>query len=168
MFEYLKDFHAIVVTGPQRSGTRIASKMISEDTGKHHIDERHIYIDSLYRFRDAVFSGGVIQAPALCRFCHVFGNNDQYAVVMMRRPIEDIIASQERINWTRQWEPLELAYYNVEQGPIARVKYEFWQEQKQAINHWFEVEYESLRDHRLWVPKQERLEFASHQTRVLP
>ena len=48
MFEYLKEFPVVLVTGPQRSGTRICAKMIAHDTGHRFVDEREIHTDSLY------------------------------------------------------------------------------------------------------------------------
>jgi len=43
MFKYLTKYNHILVTGPQRSGTTIAAKMIAKDT-------RHKYIKELARF----------------------------------------------------------------------------------------------------------------------
>ena len=169
MFEYLDGFRNIVVTGPQRSGTRIAAKMIAYDLDYYFLDERKIFIDSYYALVQALadFEQHVIQAPALCRWVHHLGINDDLAIVLMRRDIKDIIASQQRVEW--RWEPLELIFYGrkVNEGPIAEVKYEYWDEvQKHYIKNAFEVEYESMRDHPLWVPKIYRKDFDSHQTEL--
>ena len=76
----------------------------------------------------------------------------------MRRRIEDIIASQERVEWTG--EPYELSRYGLKEGVISKVKYDYWDNgQKAKIHNPFEVEYESLREHPLWVPKEERLDW---------
>ena len=98
MFDYLKAFSKILITGPQRSGTRVASKMIAMDTGLRFVGEEEIHVDSLntlvewLRMRD----GFVIQCPALCRYMHQIVT-DEVAVVMMMRPVDEIVASQERI-----------------------------------------------------------------------
>jgi len=172
LFEYLSKHKRIVVTGPQRSGTRIGAKMISYDLGYNLIDEREIDIDSLYRLNDMIrLDKVVIQAPALCRFAHFFGVAQDTAVVLMVRDIDDIIASQERINWT--YESIEMVYYAdliegglLEAGPIAAVKYQGWELQKAGIPHWYEIEYKSLKGHPLWIDKIERKSFAPHQTNL--
>ena len=164
MFHRLSKFDKILVTGPQRSGTRICAKMIAHDTGHGYVDELDIKMDSLYSFQ-ALFSrekSVVIQCPVMCRHIHMF-NMDNVAVVLMRRRVEDIVASQERIAWP--WEKLELARYDRLDGVIAEVKYRFWDEyQKQRLEHAFEVEYDGLSKHPLWVTKDLRRKFSATQT----
>lgn len=169
MFEHLAKFRVVIVTGPQRSGTRITAKMIAHDTGHQFIDERAINIDSLYRLVDALrLNGVVVQCPALSRWVHTFGQNEDIAIVMVRRPVEDIIASQERINWTEQFEMIELIRYGAIKGPIARVKYDYWDShQKEHILNAFDVNYEDLSNHPLWIDKSKRADFGPHQTRVV-
>jgi hypothetical protein len=157
MFEWLKDFPKVIVTGPQRSGTRITAKMIAFDTGHTLIDEFDIEMDSLYEFwwRYDTRLNFVAQCPSLCRYAHIFGENDDTAIVLVRRNIADIIASQERVKWIN--EKLELARYDRTDGIIAEVKYQFWDEhQKPRIKHAFEVEYEQLAAHALWLPQEQR------------
>ena len=48
----------------------------------------------------------VIQCPTLCRHIHFFSAPDT-VIILMRRKVEDIIASQRRIQWVYEW--LELA-----------------------------------------------------------
>lgn len=161
---WLGKFDKIIVTGPQRSGTRICAKMIAHDTGHRYVDESEVGIDSLYRLRTLLQSNHrfVVQCPALCRHVHVFSDDDT-AIVLMRRDVEDIIASQKRIGWS--WEKVELARYDRSDGAIAEVKYRFWEEgQRRQIRHAFEIEYESLARHPLWVPKLLRRSFRAGQT----
>lgn len=163
MFENLRDYNRIVVTGPQRSGTRICAKMIAQDTGKIYVDESEIAVDSLHRTIQVLFNRGIVlQAPGMCHAVHSFGNNDGLLIVLMRRNIADIIKSQERINWT--YEAAELLKYGGKSGPIAKLKYEFWEQQKPFINNWLEVDYTSLAIHPLWVPKEKREGFGDTQT----
>jgi hypothetical protein len=164
MFEWLASFDKILVTGPQRSGTRICSKMIAYDTGHEFIDEASISMDGMYRLNLFLEAARplVIQCPVLCRYVHMFKGN-KIAIVLMRRAVEDIIKSQERIGW--QWEWLELARYDRTDGSIAEIKYQFWaQYQKERIQHAFEIEYESLAVHPLWAAKELRQDFAPIQT----
>jgi coenzyme PQQ synthesis protein D (PqqD) len=168
MFEWLKKFRKILVTGPQRSGTRICAKMIARDTGYKFIDEKAFGADSIYRLFHVIQRNEhcVIQGPGLCRYVHMFEGEDT-CIVLMRRNIKDIVASQERIGWT--WERAELMRYDRPDCVIARVKYDFWEKyQKALIRHAFEVEYESLAGHPLWVPKKQRLNFRADQTERLP
>ncbi len=138
--------------------------MIAYDTGHEYIDEEDIGVDSLSRLRSHLRTKRrvVVQCPASCRHVHMF-STDNTAIVLMRRSVEDIVASQERIGWT--WERLDLARYDRSDGVIAEVKYQFWEEyQKERIKHAFEIEYESLAEHPLWVPRHLRRSFAPEQT----
>jgi hypothetical protein len=163
MFEYLKAYNRIIVTGPQRSGTRICAKMIAYDTGMAYIDEAEIAVDSTHRMAQILFNQGIVlQAPGMCHCVHYFGKNENLLVVMVFRDINDIIRSQERIDW--KYEAIERIKYGGKLGPIAKLKYEFWEKQKPLIHHWVEVEYESLKEHPLWVPKEKREGFGDTQT----
>lgn len=170
MFEHLEEFSNVVVTGPQRSGTTIAGQMIAMDLGRKYVDEMRFGVRRLDRVKK-ILDGSepvVIQAPALCRWVHLFARRPDTAVVMMRRDPADIIASQEAMDWTRRFEPNELAAYGVKAGPICKVKYAFWERHQRALlgEHAFEVEYESLRGHQLWVSEDLRQDFGPKQTRV--
>jgi hypothetical protein len=164
MFEWLSRFNKILVTGPQRSGSRTCAKMIAYDTGHEYIDENDLGMDSLYGLCSFIDGNRkvVIQCPVLCRYVHMLGIDD-IAIVMMRRNVQDIMASQKRINWN--WEWLELARYDRSDGIIAEVKYQFWdQHQKDHIKYAFEVEYEQLAAHPLWLGKELRHDFSPIQT----
>jgi hypothetical protein len=164
MFEWLAKFNKIIVTGPHRAGTRICAKMIAHDTGYEYVDESDIYFDCLHALCRLLGNTKryVIQCPALCRYVHTLSTDD-LSVVMMRRDEEDIIASQKRLNQFA--EKSELARYDHSSGVLARIKYQFWeQEQRDRIKHAFEIEYESLATHPLWIPKPLRQGFSFVQT----
>ena len=169
LFDFLKPFSKIYVTGPQRSGTRVAAKMIARDLGLRYIDEDVIGFQALAVQNMAEFyrilnedDGFVMQAPATAYACQEAP--DDVAVVFIVRDIDDIIASQERIGWTELYESIELARYGASEGPIAQVKYDAWQWQKQELAHPFELEYEDLATHPMWVTKEKRGEFSAGQT----
>ena len=87
------------------------------------------------------------------------------AIVLMRRDVQGIIASEKRVGWTgsihNKW---ELGHYGLNEGNIAEVKYQFWEEtQRDLIDNPFEVEYESLAAHPMWIPKEERINFRTTQ-----
>ena len=166
MFEWLTDFKKILVTGPHRSGTRICAQTVARDTGYEYIDEIDLHMDSLHDMLSIYIhkKDFVAQCPALCRYIHLFSAQDT-AIIFMCRKIEDIQASQKRIKWSHEW--LELARYDRNEGTIAEVKYQFWQEyQKDKIIQPFEIDYESLADHPMWVSKPLRNNFRAEQTQM--
>ena len=172
MFEYLKDYKVIIVTGPQRSGTRIGAKCIAHDLGYEYIDEAEVYVDSLYQLVTVVRArdNSVIQCPALSHVAHELAS-PRAAVVMMVRDVKDIVASQERIDWA--WELVEYAQYQLatdywrwDDSTIASVKYSYWDQYWNGRPHCFDLEYESLRGHPLWVPGELRKNFGFSQTEV--
>lgn len=164
MFEWLSKFDRIFVTGPQRSGTRICAKMIAHDTGHEYFDENDINMDSFYNFSSLLEKKEkcVIQCPTLCRHIHFFDSEDN-AIILMRRNVKDIIKSQKRIKWSKEW--LELIRYDRSKGIIAEIKYDYWEKnQEKQIKNAFEIEYDSLKTHPLWVNKKERENFLPMQS----
>lgn len=159
-------FRFVLITGPQRSGTRIAARIIAHDLPHRYVDETEIHTDSLYALATllAQTEGVIVQCPALCRDIHFFGDRDDVLIVMMMRDLLDIRASQDRVGWTGSWEPLEQFRYRVETN-IADAKYHYWQEsQRSRIKNWLELRYEDLSGHSLWIPKERRVGFEATQT----
>jgi len=168
MFEYLAEFLKILVTGPQRSGTTICAAMIAEDLGYTFHPEEDIGVSDLRKMEQLFQSEArfVLQCPSLMRYAEEVSAPDT-AVVLMCRATEDIIASEERIEWTH--EPVELARYGLTKGPISVVKYNYWiDRQRDRIINVFDVEYESLTSHPLWVPKERRVGFERRQISEKP
>ena len=170
MFEHLREWHRILVVGPQRSGTRIGAEMISHDTGFWFIPEEYFAVDSLNQLWRLFQTNHdiVVQAPALTCYAHTLGMLDpSLGVVMMMRPLEDILASQKKIRW--RWEEPELIRLGIAgggTGAAALERYYRWEHgQKDALGRQAtEVEYESLSGHPLWVPKERRVNFGPRQT----
>jgi len=173
MFDYLARFRTIVVTGPQRSGTTIAAKMIAHDLQREHIDEQDYGTHDLLCFLRIIDRSAVIQAPALSAYCHLLPAH--VAVVFMRREIDAIQASQDRAlmasgrTWTQEEEPVELRKYFCDSGPIAAIKYDAWDRfQKATMKRQgkasFDLNYASLASHPLWVPPHERRDWHPKQT----
>jgi len=162
MFEHLKEYDKILVSGPQRSGTRICAKMIANDLAYEYVDEDDFKISNLGRLKKVMEKSKiVVHCPAVSRWLHELVAND-VLIIFMRRDIEDIIASQERIGWN---DSFQLRFYNTDEGIISKVKYGFWEAvQKPLIKHWLEVEYKSLTEHPLWIPKDRRKNFKPRQT----
>lgn len=170
MFESLKKYSQIFVTGPQRSGTTIASKMIAADTGFKYVDEFKFGVCNQQIIRELIrtTSQNVIQCPGLCRHIHEIAD-DTMAVILMCRSIEDIIASQTRIDW--KCEKMELMKYRQDErfnlSTIAEIKYKFWDDvQKSRIKNAIELQYEFISGHPLWVEKSLRQKFHAKQTNL--
>lgn len=166
LLDKLSDWRVVTVTGPQRSGTRIATKILAHDLGRRFVGEEEYQVGQhdglLMRYFDLTRSGEpmVIHAPALSASAHHMPG----AVVFMRRSIRDIVRSQERIQWA--YEEWELWRYFTDTGPIAFVKYRAWHQFQRPIleGRAFDLEYVSLAEHPLWVTPDKRAAFSPHQT----
>jgi hypothetical protein len=126
MFENIKDFNNIVVSGPQRSGTRIVSKAISSDINKEYIDEKEINFHDFRLLEYYLLKGNVvIQCPGLCHKLHEISTLSTL-IVLVRRPVEEILKSEHRVGWTDLSRNQELYKYGYSSGIISKVKYEYW------------------------------------------
>ena len=171
MFEHLTGygFSQILVSGPQRAGTRICGKIIAADTGYNFVDEMDV-VTVRGMVNRMMQKGNVIQCPGFARFIHIFAR-ERVLVVWMRRPTAEIIASQERVEWTD--EPTERWLYADAYGdqysdwPICEIKKHYWnQVQKPQIANWLEVDYADLANHRLWIDPEKRVDFQWNQTEM--
>jgi hypothetical protein len=154
------NFRNIIVTGPQRSGTRIGAKVIADELNFTYTDETELLTDSAYKLQwfldDEKYR--VLQCPALCHTVHFFGQRDEVAIVLMWRDIDEIGKSEERIGWNRsRWADIERFHYRKFNGPLAYRKYQYWVDyQVNNIKHPFKLPYKWLKQHPLWVPKDQR------------
>ena len=175
MFEHLAIYDQILVTGPQRSGTTIAAKMIAQDTGHRYVDEVEYGTHSEEAFLDLLRTSHrvVVQCPAMCHVVHQVAASSTL-VVMMIRDCDDIQASEERVGWTIGvyqelytfgMTPLRARAYRMKGGQVAPLKYRRWrEEQRDLVPHYLELEYEALSTHPLWVPREQRVHFTARQT----
>ena len=164
MFEHLAVHSKIVVTGPQRSGTRIASQMIAADTGHEFVDEVDFLITDTARFRQALQRDGVVvQAPHMLKDV-VDDPPPGVFVVLMRRDLSQIHASAERINWAELGgNRTELQKLGLTEGDSAALKYAYWDAHNKYVPY-LELKYECLRAHPMFVPAERRRDFAPLQT----
>lgn len=157
----------ILVTGPQRSGTTLVAHAIAYDLGLSYCDEDDIGWEGCSQNKEDVLRrtlalgrGYVVQAPACADICHTLPEDT--IIVFVRRDVQDIEKSQERIGWA--YEQIEMDKYPPEyhQGSIAETKYHYWESvQRGQIKYPYEIEYESLREHPLWI--EDKQEFAARQ-----
>lgn len=168
MFEQLSIHSKIVVTGPQRSGTRIAAQMIAADTGHEYVDELEFLNTDYTKFRRLLRdrSNIVVQAPHMLKNL-VDEPPEDIFLVLMRRPLEEIHASEDRIRWNEDFSgnATELAKFGLVEGDSAEVKYRYWDDHPKHIP-FIEVSYDSLRSHPLYVDAAQRTHFRPLQTSV--
>lgn len=168
MFEYWQGYDHILVTGPQRSGTRIAAHMIAEDTGFTCLEEAAFGVHDVDRLRLLLEeqSKVVIQCPAVCHAIETFAGCANLLVVLMVRPLDDIYASQKRVGWEKGI--VELAKYGrTKESRSAEVKYAYWlSTQRALLPHWYELDYAKLSYHPLWVDAADRVNFTAAQWKL--
>ncbi len=161
----LKEAKRVLVTGPQRSGTTIATKMLAADLSLPCLlEESFDTMDVAKFFAVAAGNEYVLQAPAMSAFCHHLPDT---TVVFMRRKLTDILASQQRIRWT--YGAIECSrYFRSNNEHPACIKYHFWDTQQKALlgHRAIDLEYESLRTHPLWLDKEKRVHFDSRRTEM--
>ena len=164
-----EDERRIVVSGPQRSGTMIASKMLAHDLGLTHLDECEFDTHNFYKFYCELIRRPdfVIHAPAMSRHLDVL---PKCSVVWMRRNLSDILRSQNRIGWEEHGPyhglPERDKYFDHSQEPVASIKTRAW-EKFQRISlgsKAFDLDYESLSNHPMWIDKDDRKDFKERQT----
>lgn len=173
MFQQLDGFGRIMVTGPQRSGTRFAARAIAKELRMHYMDEEDFVFDNrehLERELRKYLIPVVVQCPGLMHVIHEYDNLDTCIVVMLREK-NDIRKSMKRIGW--QYEEYEKQKYAQtwlndvppEVEDIVDLKYYIWENrQKNLIHNYQEIQYESLQSNLLWKPEEERKHFGPHQT----
>lgn len=146
----------VIVTGPQRSGTRFTSYLIGEHTDRKFYEEDAFSVRSLELFADLLDrpEQKVIQAPGLIHCIHEIELEDA-CIVFMRRNIEDIKASQIRHGMRKHhrnqswlWEGYKKRWKRVDKyDSMVDVVYKHWPRQKKIIGarRCIELEYESLK-----------------------
>src|SRR5262245_51345861 len=139
----IKNYEKILVTGPQRAGTTVAARILASELDYRFVPEEAVGGASLAQLLELYRTQRrfVVQGPCCCSYAHLVPG----AVVLMRRPLEEIVQSQDRIGWS--WEMAELARYFTTQGPIAKVKYDAWDcfQKPRLCERAFELDYHSLR-----------------------
>jgi hypothetical protein len=157
-------YHKILVTGPQRSGTHIGAKILADLLHFNYIEESDFGINSFTKFQEKYNNllKICVQGPAIAHKIHWL--NPSWFIVFMYRDIQDIIASQKRIQWKD--EHIERNKYvnefklsgSILKEPICIIKYRcFSEHQFPTIKyHTAKLNYGSLANHTFWIPKSER------------
>lgn len=80
----------------------------------------------------------------------------------MSRPLEEIHASEARISWA--YDRVEALKYGATSGS-AELKVQLWNIlQRHQIRNAITFHYSQLKDHPLWIPKDQRASFRWNQT----
>jgi hypothetical protein len=141
--------------------------MIAEDTRHTFVDERTFGVFNEQRWREVLQTERiVVQAPAM--FKEVVDNPPPgIFIVLMRRDLTKIHASARRIGWDAH--PLgnakELSRFGLTSGDSAQTKYDYWVSHEKKAP-FLELEYESLRQHPIFIPDDQRRNFGALQTRL--
>jgi hypothetical protein len=174
LFNHLEKYRFILVSGPHRAGTTIAAAMIANDLDYEFQEDVQ---DQLETFAGShqIYRPTVFHCPSYCHFIHQLAAIPELAAVMVIRNVEAIIASQNRIPWA--FEPTQINAYRFRtipkptfaiQSPIATVKYRYWQEIQKPIfgKNGYEIHYDCLKFHSMWVAPEQRKGFTANQLEV--
>jgi hypothetical protein len=169
----LQSFKKILVTGPQRSGTTIASRILAEELKLNWCLEELIDVDNLEKFFKLHFERDeyVLQAPGLSYICHQLPVD---AVVFVWRNDDDIAKSATRISWESNEYELRKYFFEplwedgIHPYPNSwKLKKTVWEtRQIKTIQQAFTLDYESLKTHPLWIDREQRTHFHARQTEL--
>ena len=195
LIEYLSKFDKVIVSGPQRTGTTLFAYILADYLEYDLIQEEDFGVHDAEQFLKFVKMPGkmVIQCPAVSASIDL-ANDLQVVYIFMMRNLEDILASQIRVNWNRELnidgtfilrEEHEKTKYlqrlsSLNQSgelsslldfskPIAQIKYAFWNlYQKKKVDNYIEFKFEEVKYYfpEYWLSKFERRQFKARQ--VIP
>lgn len=159
----------LFVTGPQRSGTTFVSNCLALSHGLHLIDEMefdaHFY--GMFKFIASKHDSWVVHGPALFhRVFDVVLDFPDVIIVVVRRDIAEIQKSQERIKWDPTLEEIAMQKEATDTRPIAQIKYDSWDKWKKTIPAYVEFNYSDFKNHPLWVPEEQRVNFSPKQWKL--
>lgn len=193
LIDLVKDYEGykrVVITGPQRSGTQIAAKIVANLLGWDFFSEATLDNDRGPRYSDRYWEWvnapktekTVLQCPQISHLCHETPKDT--LVVFMIRDIDEILASdahrvkhfKRRNARTGKIEPslsvftdkrreysrlfLDRAPLSIEDTP--RAVYDVWHNiQKQHDFSWRELKYSALQEHHLYLPLDIRRMFST-------
>ena len=144
--------HPIIVTGPQRAGSRIASHILCSDLGGVFVDE--------LEYQLPLPDNAVVQAPFLLKSVVELSFLLPTAkFAFMYRTPGDIVASMERVEWYADYcsDPDFYPSY-------VKHCYEYIDLLKRTLDpsRWFDIQYESLKTHPLFVQDRQGFTVKQH------
>lgn len=156
----------IIITGPQRSGTRITAKIIADIFQIPHIDEEIYKFNwTFLRLKTANDKTYAVHSPAIMH--RAWDAPKDVAIVVSVRNIDDIIASQKRIMWGGEYYEKKkfkkIAGIDINQ-PISKIKYDYAELMKDERTMFIKRGFFS--EHPFWLPKKNRKDFMANQTKI--
>lgn len=157
----------ILVTGPQRSGTTFSAYALSQTFKYPFVNEHDYGVHNHLNFINYVknLTTFCAQGPGLCHAIEdIIKAIPDITIIVMRRNLEDIKKSEKRINWS--WEQLELEKFGIKNKnkSQAAIKYDFID--SLSYDNIINLDYESMKEHPLWINKDKRKNFKSKQITI--
>ena len=155
----------IIVTGCQRSGTGIVTRILAQQFNLEILGNRDLYpheLDKLTSLLNLNISQFIVQMPiALNCYITIFHKYPEVHFVGFVRDTEEIVNSMKRIKWMMD------EFYHWPDFLYDSVEYMKgqWELLKKIIpdTSWTEVEYRSFKDHPLFIPDNQRKTFTVNQ-----
>jgi hypothetical protein len=190
-----RKYDRVVITGPQRSGTHIAAKVVADILGWPDIEENYITMgqhdrrnkrgdhdENYFRWvSEPKKKHTVLQCPQISHACHKTPKG--VLVVFMLRDVEEIISSDKhRIAKYKQgpwagpsrWGTPVQSVFNskakqyskrfygnapIDKWDTPAAVYDVWHNTQKAFDFdYYELDYNLLKEHKLWLPLEVRRE----------
>lgn len=175
--ECCKYYDYIIISGPQRSGTTYVAAELSNELSYVHVDEFEHGIAKFNNMLNYIKEKPkVIQAPALCSKLHKIKKEKTLAIFMLRNN-EDIIKSEDRIEWYPKYSNREVNRYREtfpEQlnkinsfkrcAPMKKWIWENCQKKMMQIDY-LELPFEFISQSKGFIKKEDRTHFTKKQTK---
>lgn len=164
----LASYRAIAVTGPQRSGTTIASHILADTLNFRQVDEDTFDVVDYGMWLNylTVPSRVVVHCPSMSFALTDTMHLRDIAIVFLYRPEPEIEASVKRINLNQEREYLRYksrhASFMEVKRTMAGHKYHIWEwTQEPFLPNTFRLYYHDMESHPMWV--RDRSSFAPRQ-----
>jgi len=158
-FDFLKSFKRIIVSGPQRSGTNLASQFLEHNLKYKYIDELEFdfYLESHFMKSLELNSEVIIQAPTMSHILHLIRTPSTF-VFFCIRDVSDIVKSEDKIRWSgHRFERRNYSQDEYSMLPISQAKYDYWffKQRPLMTSPFCEIYFSSFRDSAVWVEDRE-------------
>jgi hypothetical protein len=140
----LAEFDRVLVTGPQRSGTKLTALLVADAIGYRYIPHGWMnpVTEGLDVFRNA--KEIVLHNPSYVAFAQEV-SGPSTAIIFVWRELSEIHDSERRHGWTQHEYELELL--GCESGDPATVKQDMWAKDLHRLENTWRVDYRGLESH---------------------
>jgi hypothetical protein len=174
MYENLKKFNKIIITGPPRSGTTIAGVIVAKEIGIPFIDETFYgsRIDAFFNWLHSIQEQVIIHSIYAIRDLHLLADYlsvNNMAVIVVKRNTKDILESIK--NSTKFDEKYGInddvyKFFNSKKETLPDDIYTNFEENSHKINNLSYVNYEDFENHELFIDKDTRRKEFQHLKQV--